>query len=255
MGADQIQRDVRLNIEEIVREVLARLNAEGAKQNKPDAKHDGGKGPSGDGRLTLAERLITVATLTGRLAGVKQCVAPPQAVVTPAAKDLLRERGVKLTFRGADAGERPARNADGARRLMLAVADAKFDPAQLAASLGREGIKIETTAATGLLGAIEAVSAVVSAAMIEKTPHEKAKMAIVFTRETPAAVCLANRVVGVRAAAAASTRDAKDAVRSVGANVLMIDPAERSFWELMQIAKAFAAGPRPCPLPWKERLS
>jgi hypothetical protein len=240
----------RPDIEAMVRETLARLVAQRAERNKSATMSDRGNIPNLGEKLAITERLITSAMLHGRLAGVSTCVVPPRAVVTPAAKDLLRDRAVTLSFAGTEAGQPAEKIKDAARRLLLAVAEATFDLAPLAAALGRDGMTTQRTAKTGLLAAIDAVCAAMSGA------GQRADCAVLFTRETPAAVCLANRVRGVRAAAAASAREARNAVRSVGANVLMVDPAERSFWELLQIGKAFTAGgPRPCPSLWIERLS
>jgi hypothetical protein len=73
-------------LEWIVREVVRRLR-EGAA---------GAAAPIADGQLTLPHTLITAATLEHRLEGVARVSVPPRAVVTPAARDLLKERNIEL---------------------------------------------------------------------------------------------------------------------------------------------------------------
>jgi ethanolamine utilization cobalamin adenosyltransferase len=46
--------------------------------------------------LQLGERLVTTYTLKGRLADVSQVTVGAKTVVTPAAKDMLNDRGVQL---------------------------------------------------------------------------------------------------------------------------------------------------------------
>jgi hypothetical protein len=46
--------------------------------------------------LSLSTRVVTTAELKGRLQGVQRLEVPTRAVVTPAARDYLRERGVQL---------------------------------------------------------------------------------------------------------------------------------------------------------------
>lgn len=76
-------------VERIVREVVRRLLAlESSAGNRP-ALAEGNA-------LTLDERVISMETLRGRLEGVRRVAVTRRAVVTPAARDLLRERGVDL---------------------------------------------------------------------------------------------------------------------------------------------------------------
>ena len=86
-------------LEWIVREVVRRLRldpplppgegrGEGALDSSPQppAAH-----------ITFTQTLITTATLERQLAGIARVSVPPGAVVTPAARDLLKERGIELT--------------------------------------------------------------------------------------------------------------------------------------------------------------
>ena len=49
-----------------------------------------------DSHVMLTDKLITTATLEFRLQGVSRVTVPARAVVTPAARDLLKERSIEL---------------------------------------------------------------------------------------------------------------------------------------------------------------
>jgi ethanolamine utilization cobalamin adenosyltransferase len=48
--------------------------------------------------LSLSTRVVTAVELNGKLEGIKRIEVPRRAVVTPAARDYLRERGVQLIY-------------------------------------------------------------------------------------------------------------------------------------------------------------
>jgi hypothetical protein len=55
-----------------------------------------------------------------------------------------------------------------------------------------------------------------------------------------------NKVPGVRAATVAGVAQAERAVMALGANVLIVDPADRTFYEFKEILRLGAADV-PCP--------
>ena len=76
-----------IDIEYIVREVIRRLTAAAAEPSRSD----------GD-TVKLTERLVTMATLDGRLANVKRLIVVKKAVVTPLVKDELKKRKIALEY-------------------------------------------------------------------------------------------------------------------------------------------------------------
>lgn len=79
-------------VEWIVAEVIRRLSplgafaeANGAAQSKVE--------------LCVSERVVTLRTIEGRLAGARRLVVVPRAIVTPAVKDELRARNIELVVR------------------------------------------------------------------------------------------------------------------------------------------------------------
>ena len=76
--------------EKIVEEVIRRLLKRGVVvgHNLPAAE------PTQN--LEINDKLVTLATLQDRLNGVAKLLVPRRAVVTPAVKDELKDRGIEL---------------------------------------------------------------------------------------------------------------------------------------------------------------
>ena len=75
-------------VEWIVMEVLRRLRVAGAERSSCP----------GQSELAIAERVVTLRSIEGRLAGVMRLVVAPRAVITPAVKDELKRHGVELVY-------------------------------------------------------------------------------------------------------------------------------------------------------------
>jgi hypothetical protein len=73
-------------LEWIVQEVIRRLRAADDEQPPPAAASE----------LRLSDRVVTLAALKDRLNNVSRVSVPSKAVVTPAVRDELRQRGVEL---------------------------------------------------------------------------------------------------------------------------------------------------------------
>lgn len=77
-------------IERIVQEVIRRLLKQGLV---------GGAAAGGETELAVSDKVVTLATLDGRLAGVKRLVVGGRSIVTPAVKDELKDRSIELVRR------------------------------------------------------------------------------------------------------------------------------------------------------------
>ena len=226
------------DIERIVREVLERCG--GQQDATPRTATTPTAAPSVTlpaGQLKIDNRVISLNDITDRLEGIRELVVPRGAVLTPSARDLLRQQGVtvqsaeELTTNGAPS------------QLIVAAAETKFDPRTLAQLLRRTGMTVKTIRSAGL-----------SQAIAELVTHVGQAVAILCTRQTALSLCLANRRAGIRAVLAqgAATDEAVDAV---AANVLVVDPSQHKISELERLAESFGRrGPRDCPLPWRAEL-
>ena len=236
-----------LDIERVVREVLAELNRGATAGSSSSAGNTVGQANSGtrsplNGELVLSTRLVTMDDIADRLAGIRRVVVAPQAVVTPAVRDVLRQRDITLS-RGL-----PEKNAAAAAlRLVVVAARSKFDPKLLAGSLQGEGIAIECRKTDCILAATDQLAA------------ELAKgdaLAVLLTPHTAAALCLTNRLPGVRAVLAAGSGNVQADINAVGANLLVADPHSIGLFKLARVAGDFyRGGLRACPEVFRKRLT
>ena len=182
--------------------------------------------------LTLDARVVTTATLHGRLNGVRRVLVNQRAVVTPSVKDELRKRGIRLEVCSEANCATTAADLTVVRCLCLPEA------VRAAASL-----PLPNGAAEQLCG--ELGSAVRCAA---ESVREAGSVAVVLTDQSLAAVCLLNRHTHVRAARARSVDEVKQAILAIGANALVIDPGAvtTNQWHVM-IQTCRKDLPRGCP--------
>jgi len=232
-----------LDMERIVREVLAELQRVGqsAPPAAPSSAPTGEDGRSADGGLRLDARVVTIEQIAGRLSGVRRVRVAPQAIVTPAVRDELQRRGIALEY-AQEEGPSPA----GGVRLIVVNARKGFQTAALTGALGRDGVQVEVATADCLIAATDRLAADLRAA---------STLGLLLTPHVAAALCLANRHAGVRAAAAGDLPDMTAAVEAVGANLLVVDPSAAAFFQLKQMASEFCrGGVRSCPAALSSKL-
>ena len=73
------------------------------------------------------------------------------------------------------------------------------------------------------------------------------RAAAVFCRDAGLASCIANKVAGVRAAAVATVAQAARALDQLGANVLVIEMAGRTYFECKEMLRLCCQGTAVCP--------
>ncbi len=228
---------MEIEIEKVVREVFRRLG-EVSNLAAPNL-------PEHAAERMLAGRVITFEEIDGKLDGVKTIVIEANAVVTPSAKDYLRQHGVRITTVATSAGGR--NNVTTALgTLVLGIAAARFPAAGFCERLSRQGIEVETLHEANWLAEIDAMCDIV---------RKGTRIGMFISEETAAVVCLANRQGGVRAAAASSLGELRRAIDSIAVNLIVVDPTGRSVHEILQMAATLRqAGPRGCPGQLADRL-
>lgn len=245
---------IPLDIDRVVREVLAELKRAPATDVSPSpsetsttfaSAEPAEKGPFPatveNGELVLSTRLLTLTEIGSRLAGIQRVVVSPQTVVTPAARDALRQRNITLCHASAQ-----IQCSGGALRLIVVAVRTKIDPKLVANALRSEGINVLCQSTDCLLAATDQLAG------------ELAKgntLGVLLTPHTAAAVCLANRLTGVRAVLASDTNSIKADTSAVGANLLIVDPQRVGFFKLSGMVGEFCrSGVRPCPEVFRKRL-
>jgi len=236
-----MSRSAPVEIERIVREVLAQMGDSPAAAQSPLAAAQ--EPAAADGDVVVDCRLVTMAAVADRLASARRLVVPPGAVVTPAVRDELRRRSMALVQAQPLAASQVA---TGLPRLVLVAAATRHDAAPLAEALGREGIEVCLFSADCLIAATDQLAGEVT---------RPGTLGLLWTPHTAAGLCLANRHPGVRAVLASDVPLAAAAVRAVAANVLVLDPsAATGFRQQRMVADFCRGGVRPCPEKFKNRL-
>jgi hypothetical protein len=197
-------------IERIVHEVVARLTDGSAQiaQLGNLTKTENHVGSAGT--LTLSERVISTETLGGKLANVSQVRLQPKAVLTPAARDELRDKGIEVTFDHAVATTSRRTN------LILGTTNESNAP-QLVERLARIGIQAQLkhdTCARRLVANLT-------------TRFSTTARLIAFVDQPYTATCVANRNQNVRAAVVRDEAELKMVTKEINPNVIVI-PADRA---------------------------
>ena len=169
------------------------------------------------------------ADLQAGWTGVKQLVVPPRAVLTPAARDRLRDARIAVSYRvtrqtntsrqrGIAAGARRGGNKvrlDAARRGL--AARGKFARA--------------TCRRPGWRSVVEELTDAV---------RKGGKLGLLITGAVDLALCLANRRSGVRAVQGSEPAGVRRAVESVGANLLTARAhGGKSLFQQLKIVREF----------------
>ncbi len=240
-----------LDVEAIVREVYRRLQQlsdggtadvdDGAGTEKPASAKPAARQPAADAaQLQLAHRTITMQLVAGRLAGVKEVLVPAGAVVTPSVRDELRKR--QIVLRRSD-----ERAADTAIRagLVLGVAG-NADPTGAAAAA--------VQAEAGVADRIDNQCVLEVVRQVAQAVAAQTQIGLVLTDRPAVALCLANRRTSIRAAWGVSVASVREATQLIGANLLVLNPAQHGVYELRGMIREFLGGGHDCPTGYRPAL-
>jgi hypothetical protein len=217
------------HVEQIVRQVLSELLGGASRPTQATV-----------GELVLVERVVSVRELEGKLTGVVRVLVPRGAVFTPAARDLLKEKRIAVASAVATATNKTA------KRVTLGIAETTFDPAALVGELTRDGWQVERLPQVGLVS--------VSDELCEQVVKGGVR-GLLITEQTAAALCLANRHRGVRAALAGDPVSLAATIEQVAPNTLVVDPRGKSQFAWKRLLKTWSdAGERACPEHLKKTL-
>lgn len=213
----------------------------------------------------FGERLLTVAALESMPAGTRVLSARSGTVITPSARDRLRQLRVELSFTSG------AVVASAAPAMKLYLHAAK-DPAKVSKSPAPRAATYRAQrfgagpavsphswpARQSVLRALQGVAASVEtliAAPLEQTAAELSAvlaapyhLGVLFTTERDWAACVANRRESIRAVVATDKVSIEAAARDWGANLLIIDDRRSSPHTIRGWIDTFLrSGPRLCP--------
>lgn len=229
------------DIERIVREVVARLGGvAGGMVALPTCECGGGTcrvtnplpGPAiralesgAMHTMTLEDRVVTTQSFDGKLDHAEQIVIRSDAILTPAARDLLAERGIRWKRQadglpGSPAGDAaatpavPSGNPEVPRIVVGGCGCRIEQQAALDAATAGGGWCVERTELGELVPLVERMAGRVT---------DGSCRALLVTDRPALAVCLANRHHSVRAVHVRNQGEVQAAVDSVNPNLLVID--------------------------------
>lgn len=237
-------------IDRIVREVLARLGvAETPAPQPPGRPKSNGQAAPGaasaatdPGRCVVTERVVSLATLEGKLQGASVVAVRRGAVITPAVRDELRSRKIRLEYYDAA----PSNAAASANLPALIVGVGVGDVAwEVSAALDAIGAHVQGLATVSSLQHAELP---VLVERLGDSLAERPALGLVLTSRPAAAVCLANRQRGVRAVWGCTLKALKEALETAAPNVLIYNPKDHPAREQRLLVREFVgAGLRECP--------
>jgi hypothetical protein len=246
-----------VEIEHIVREVMRRLrdgttaapapSTSGASEHGPTKAGPGGDGSSGaassdDGRTDPArpalcaapraepefrQRVISLATLKGRLDGSRCVRIPRGAVVTPSAHDELRRRGIRIQYLPT-AGERAAA---ATTELLVGTWHPSHCPRSFLEAMRAGGQQVTRVELSD--------SPLPMTRLLDQLDTGSNRLGVLLTDKPSLALCLTNRPPRVRAAWGLDPRSIAEAVSSLAANLLIVEPARHTLSEMVNLTRTF----------------
>ncbi len=209
--------DQQALIERIVAEVLGKLRpAEANARSSVESKTES--------RFRLSENVITADLLAENSAGRSVVEVCSRAVVTPSARDWLKQNKVELS-RGSAA---KASSNNGKSDWLLVVQTAGETVEAVLDDAGRSG---------AIGSQRETASDAASAAKVAVAAVERGSKCVVFSAEPEIVACLVNRNEKVRAAVVADAATVDRVKAGLDGNAFVVDPTGRSFFELRNLLR------------------
>ena len=229
-----------IEIERIVREVVRRLR-EGQPHSQPNDCATSPASPStpneSQSEPEIRQRVISLATLKGRLDGSRCVRIPRGAIVTPSAQDELRDRGIRIDFLApTGAGESKTVTTV----VFLATWQTSHCPRAFLDAIGADGHKVtRLDLNNGPRTFVDTLA--------DRGPGTR-RLGVLLSDKPSLALCLANRPPCVRAAWGLDSRSIAEAVSSLAANLLILEPARHSLPVMINMARSFlGSGGGTCP--------
>lgn len=179
----------------------------------------------------MSRPVVTATVLNDLLRSGAQIVLQKGSLITPAAKDWLREHAVPVTWQ-----DQPAKGCGG----LAVVMDPRLPEMRSIRMMldRRGGLKDVIEPKEGRSGLVAAVRSLVG----KICRHEVAK-GVVFVQDGAVPVCVANKHVEIRAALGMNIPMVEEAVRELGINVLVIEYPGQTTYQMRQMIHRFMAGP------------
>jgi ribose 5-phosphate isomerase RpiB len=188
--------------------------------------------------LRWAGHVVSAEELRRNLNGHRELLVSARAVITPLAAEHLRAGGIRITRESPEA--RPTAAAQ------WGTTQERPYPCVTSAiqAVEREGIAFASLPARA-----STAPCMWARAVAECVRKGECQGAVLFCDDAGLVCCIANKVPGLRAVAVAGMVEANRATAALGANLIAVAPAGRTFFELRQILRTVCrAGVQACPV-------
>jgi hypothetical protein len=221
--------DASAEIERIVRQVMAELQAAGT-QGEAEANGRAIQ-PTAENVCTIENRVVTLETLAS-LNGAKVVRVRRGAVVTPAVRDELKARNIRLEFADVATPSQPAQSLT----LLVGIADIADDVATVTSAMQAHAAGLATVVSLQNSELKELVR------RMSEFIAESNTLGVVLSRRPAAAACLANRHENIRAVWACTPRALHEAMQTLAPNVITYNPADHAGFAQRTLLQAFLRG-------------
>lgn len=174
--------------------------------------------------VQIAEQVVTQALLAETVNGASQVHIGIKAILTPSARDFVKQRGIKIIRETTSA--RPA-----ALRWQVIATSSNAQITAALESLPQHGVAVDLK--------LSGMPAEAAAQATSALCRGEAEQAVVFTDQPEFLACLANRNDRIRAAVGTDVATVERARGSMQANLIAVDPGTRSAHELKALLRAF----------------
>ena len=236
-------------IDRIVANVLQQLSAtDGAapassRSSTPNASSFS-RDPQGSApatrRIALNDRVITAELLAESVNGAAIVAIAPKAILTPSARDFIKERGLRIdraapppksatasaTQGTGDAAEIAQPSTLNSQPLLIVVRNTD--------AVTKLWTDLQATWSRELLGCPDDAASLA----IREVSRGAVQTVVILAEQTHRAVCLANRSTAVKAVTIRDAGEIAVVRRQLRANVWCIDPTARSWFELRNLLSA-----------------
>jgi hypothetical protein len=211
-------------IERVIAEVVRRLTVSAASPaaQSPTASPAATAAHVSPATLHVSERLVTMATLDGRLATATQLIVPSRAIVTPQVRDELKKRKIELVR----CDRTPSAVAE--IRLLLAADSASREALKGLTGLVERAEVIESGATNCLTGTVKELSRHIAAR----------RMPGLLLTEQPFAAVAAAFAAGQVAAHVRTSAEVAQAKKETKTSLFVIEAAKLQRQALARLAAA-----------------
>ncbi len=179
----------------------------------------------------MSRPVVTAILLDDLRREGKEIRLPEGALVTPAARDWLKEYSLPVTWEKAPAG--------GAGKLAVVMDPSLPELRLMRTMLDRGGRLAEVIEPDGGRKGIAAAIR----QLCGKVARGEVAKGVVFAADGPVPVCVANKHNGVRAALGVNIPMVEEACRSLGINVLVLEYPTLTPYQMKQMIDRLLAGP------------